>query len=831
MKNFLKTATILLIIFSWLPSVQNASASVCWEDPSYSGYNQRTKITINHTKVSGSSALVNFPILISLTNNDLKTIANGGKVANSNGYDIIFTDSNGTTKFDHEIEKYNGSTGQFIGWVKIPSLSPSTDKVIYMYYGNSSISTSQENKTAVWDSNYKGVWHMHNASSPIRDSTVNGYNGAAFGTISFNAAGKINSATRYNSTQSHGDDAHLNLGRSLDISGLPFTISAWVNPDNFNYFHTIFAKRDSYSPNDMRFDLIIDEGIYANPGSILLQSGFNFDGGAELASNYILPAGQWTYVTVVPQVGSTNLYINGQFQENIGNFWLGTDNNAESFVGKTPDGLGPDQYAGDIDELRISSVARSADWIKTEYNNQSNPSGFANVGVEESCVATGNIMISATLDSQPWPSSGTSAINYSLSGPSGNISNSSVPLTYEDVIADESYTLTYFSGGPAGAIINPISPISPASSQFLPSGTSILFNLNFISGSNLCPLTPQSGRTIVSFEPYQVIGSPDYAPHTTGPYSFGPPLAIGKYDVTLVSYDSHTGPGGSGSQNQPNEKYYLKLLNQSNNLITSTNSTADIPNDQDFITTVVNTGLQMSSKVYNIETWHSAYIDNSDYNSLYPICAAFDESFNYSLSNSGTSNVTKTSSDAFTQNTITKTLTSGTTESVTLSLSGVPATGVSYTITHNPGDPANPCNPADCQSVINFTVTPSTPVGTHPITVTGSPLDKQTSFDLVVSGDPLIVSCSASPLTVLLGETVTLNANVSGGTPPYIYSWNGTDIPTNPSPDTNPFGISYNTVGQKSVSVTVTDSSSPPFQIACPVITVRANIDPQYKEF
>src|SRR3989339_1230606 len=160
--------------------------------------------------------------------------------------------------------------------------------------------------------------------------------------------------------------------------------------------------------------------------------------------------------------------------------------------------------------------------------------------------------------------------------------------------------------------------------------------------------------------------------------------------------------------------------------------------------------------------------------------------FDYSLSNSGASEVIKTSGDAFTTNTITKTLTSGTTESVTLSLSGVPG-GVSYTITHNPGDPANPCNPADCQSVINFTVTPSTPVGTHPITVTGSPLDKQTSFDLVVSGDPLIVSCSASPLTVLLGETVTLNANVSGGTPPYIYSWNGTDIPTNPSPDTNPF--------------------------------------------
>jgi hypothetical protein len=34
---------------------------------------------------------------------------------------------------------------------------------------------------------------------------------------------------------------------------------------------------------------------------------------------------------------------------------------------------------GIIDEVRISNVARSADWITTEYNNQSNPN-FYSVG-------------------------------------------------------------------------------------------------------------------------------------------------------------------------------------------------------------------------------------------------------------------------------------------------------------------------------------------------------------------------------------------------------------------------------------------------------------------
>ena len=44
-------------------------------------------ITINHTLCGGSDSS-NFPVLISITDPSLKTIANGGHVHNSNGYDI-----------------------------------------------------------------------------------------------------------------------------------------------------------------------------------------------------------------------------------------------------------------------------------------------------------------------------------------------------------------------------------------------------------------------------------------------------------------------------------------------------------------------------------------------------------------------------------------------------------------------------------------------------------------------------------------------------------------------------------------------------------------------
>ncbi|MDP2642039.1 MAG: hypothetical protein Q8P21_01990, partial [bacterium] len=197
-------------------------------------------------------------------------------------------------------------------------------------------------------------------------------------------------------------------------------------------------------------------------------------------------------------------------------------------------------------------------------------------------------------------------------------------------------------------------------------------------------------------------------------------------------------------------------------------------------------------------------------------------SFDYTLSNSGTSNVTKTSGDAYTQNTITKTLVSGGTQAVTLSLSGVP-NGTSYSISNTA------CAP-NCTSVITFTVSPSTAVGTYQITVTGSPLNKQTTFNLVVSGNPVTVTCSASHSRALIGESVTWSAAISGGVPPLTYSWSGTNVPSNPAPNTNPFSISYNTIGQKTSVITVTDADGA--QASCPATTVvYINFDPLLEEF
>lgn len=124
-----------------------------WYNPSW-GF--RKTITIDHTKVStsGGETYVGFPVLVSEA-----TDASLAAHAKSNGFDILFTSSDGTTKINHELETFNSATGKLVAWVQVSGLSTSVDSVLYMYYGNPGAS-DQQNVAGTWDSHYKGVYHL-----------------------------------------------------------------------------------------------------------------------------------------------------------------------------------------------------------------------------------------------------------------------------------------------------------------------------------------------------------------------------------------------------------------------------------------------------------------------------------------------------------------------------------------------------------------------------------------------------------------------------------------------------------------------------------------------
>src|SRR4029077_13499410 len=96
---------------------------------------------------------------------------------------------------------YSSTTGEVIAWINVPTLSTSTDTSLFMYYGNAS-STDQSNKTAVWDANFKGVWHLPNGTAlTANDSTSNANNGTVNSATA--TAGKIDGAGSFNGSSSY----------------------------------------------------------------------------------------------------------------------------------------------------------------------------------------------------------------------------------------------------------------------------------------------------------------------------------------------------------------------------------------------------------------------------------------------------------------------------------------------------------------------------------------------------------------------------------------------------------------------------------------------------
>jgi Concanavalin A-like lectin/glucanases superfamily/Archaeal Type IV pilin, N-terminal/Domain of unknown function (DUF2341) len=335
-------------------------------------WHYRKKITIDHTQVTADQS--NFPVLISMTDTDLKT--------KSTGSDILFTASDGTTKLNHEIENYTASTGYLVAWVGVPTLSSTTDTALYLYYGNSS-ATGLQNPEGVWDSNFSAVWHH---DTVLTDSTSNNNDGTDSG--SADAVGMIAHGRNYamsNDWVQMAASASLN---NLFAGG--GTFSAWIYPRSVGEGASstdggrIGDKSNSYvGATGWGFGLFT--GL-----NLSFRKGFSTTAGWWCSPTGSIPVSSWSYVVVTydntSAANNPMFYINGassttrRMTAPVGN--PQSDTGQGMRIGNSNAGNARD-FDGIIDEIRASKTIRSASWILTEYNNQNNPSGFYSIGSEE----------------------------------------------------------------------------------------------------------------------------------------------------------------------------------------------------------------------------------------------------------------------------------------------------------------------------------------------------------------------------------------------------------------------------------------------------------------
>jgi hypothetical protein len=140
-------------------------------------------------------------------------------------------------------------------------------------------------------------------------------------------------------------------------------------------------------------------------------------------------------------------------------------------------------------------------------------------------------------------------------------------------------------------------------------------------------------------------------------------------------------------------------------------------------------GAQLHSTVYNTNTgeflvvWQDNRNISQGEQDIFAQLVGISNGFDYVLANSGPITVNPGHGGS---STITATLTSGQTQSVSFSVSGLPP-GAAASFTNNP------CSPT-CNTDLNITTTSRTSPGTYSLTVTGGPLGKTTKLDLVVNG-------------------------------------------------------------------------------------------------
>lgn len=373
MRRLLSTATIVLLCV--------VGSTVIRIDPArafFSGYSYKRAVTIDYTKVPNTDQ-ADFPMLFKGTYAYLAHTTHSGKATDLNGYDIIFTsDSAGNTQLDHEIESYNHETGAVVFWVRVPAVSHETDTVIYLWYGNSAVSTSQEDKNGVWDAHYKAVWHCSGGDgATMADSTANGKD--------------LTVTNGHTTTGPFADPAYLadnnNLQRAVNADTTYWnsiaaagkvTIECWVKLGDTGY-------RDGMSNwnGTGAFGFLVNN---LKPSSLTLAGGT-----IRYREFTALTQDEWTHLvfaldaTTSPNTTIAN-FKNGQSDDqSYGGGGNGISNSSVGFD------LGGNYISapllGSLDEVRVSDSLRGADWVAASYNSQSAPSSFYGIG-DESAAST-----------------------------------------------------------------------------------------------------------------------------------------------------------------------------------------------------------------------------------------------------------------------------------------------------------------------------------------------------------------------------------------------------------------------------------------------------------
>ena len=325
-----------------------------------SGYS----VSINGTVAQVTASIVNFPVVVKLTDTRFKTLANGGDVNSGNGYDICFSDTGNTVSYPLWLISYDGTNGIINFRFKIPSLSSSSTTAFKVWLGNASV-TMNQSSTTTFDSSFASIWPLTEATNPYIDVTANGKNSTSGTYPTQKTSGCALGLGDFCQTFAAASSQFITAPNGV-TTGTQTTISSWVQVGSLTGSNlAIFDNRANGATDGcvLYLDSTAHGAFFClNIGTVTAAAAIN--------------DGSWHHVAGVLCVGcgGITLYVDGVSQGNLatggfsgfaaGNARIGSAYSNTAF------------WSGAMEEVRFSSAGRAAAWIAAESANMANPAGF-----------------------------------------------------------------------------------------------------------------------------------------------------------------------------------------------------------------------------------------------------------------------------------------------------------------------------------------------------------------------------------------------------------------------------------------------------------------------
>jgi hypothetical protein len=322
------------------------------------GWSKRRQIVIDQTNISGGT---NFPVYVKVSASSGISAADVSSIFDelgANSLKIAVTEADGITQCYVEVVSWSAVSEFAELHVKVAAPT----SYIYLYYDNTHADNSSyvgvvgsTPAKAVWDANYVAVYHMNDNpdTSHIADSTGNANNGTKKG-----ANEPVEATGLVGKTQSFdGNNDYIDCGTSstLDITG-SFTMETWINISSLASSRMIYCKGLGNTDGwYVRVNTVGNINLITNQGGANQQT---------LSSVGVITINTPYYIAVIRSGTGALTFVDAIDKTSVYGVHINPLTSARhAYIGR--DDGGGTLFLGLNDELRISNIARSANWIKS----------------------------------------------------------------------------------------------------------------------------------------------------------------------------------------------------------------------------------------------------------------------------------------------------------------------------------------------------------------------------------------------------------------------------------------------------------------------------------